>query len=125
MGISSAMNCISPKGAALPGSYNAVLTWAQLAPSSLWAAPVDTTAEVREGSEATVKGDSGLCRGGHDVIRLTGQLLTESQTVYRSVIPTRLTVTNFSRYSVDPCSRDENPSGHSGGHLYTLPLLLC
>lgn len=87
MGISSAMSCISPKGAALPGFYNTVLTWAQLAPSSLWAAPVDTTAEVREGSEATAKGDSGLCRGGHDVIRITGQLLIESQTVYKVGYP--------------------------------------
>lgn len=49
-----------------------VLTWAQLAPSGPWAATMDTTAEMREGFEATAKGDPGLWRGGRDITCLNG-----------------------------------------------------
>lgn len=58
VGISSGPSCCPAR------ELQAVLAWAPLAPSGLWAAPRDMTAEVKEGSGPQRKGDSGLCRGG-------------------------------------------------------------
>lgn len=69
-------------------------------PPSLWRASRDTR-------------DPGLWRGEaypHVPPWMTADRFTHLST--RLVIPIVLTVTNFSRYSADMCSRDKNPSGN-------------
>lgn len=60
----------------------------------------------------TAKGDPGLWRREADGGLPPGMTADRFAHLSTRPVPLVLTVTNFSRYSADMCSRDKNPSGH-------------
>lgn len=72
-----------------------------------------TAAKMRECSKPQQRESQVFAGEGRDVPRLTGLMPIDSQTNCTAGHATVLTLTNFSCYSADICSRDKNPSGHS------------